>query len=135
MLNKTLRKIAKKAGFVFWGNESWGPGKNKIDWSAEYGNEFDEYNRLLREKIVKAITREFPNDSNSNYFLEGYDTAMSDAVVIVNDLLRDKDQDIDYKQQRDHLQAKLDSLMFEYCPEDMTIEQKETWAKNQWPLL
>lgn len=29
------------------------------------------------------------------------------------------------------LQAKLDRLMFEYCPEDMTAEQVETWAKHQ----
>lgn len=29
------------------------------------------------------------------------------------------------------LQAKLDRLMFEYCPEDMTAEQVETWEKHQ----
>lgn len=30
-----------------------------------------------------------------------------------------------------HNQAKIDSLMLEYCPEEMTGEQKATWAKHQ----
>jgi hypothetical protein len=29
------------------------------------------------------------------------------------------------------LQAKLDRLMFEYCPEDMTKEQVNKWGKHQ----
>ena len=31
------------------------------------------------------------------------------------------------------LQAQIDMLMLEYCPEEMTPEQKETWAKHQVP--
>ena len=31
------------------------------------------------------------------------------------------------------LQAKIDSLMFEYCPDEMTKEQKEEWGRNQMP--
>ena len=29
------------------------------------------------------------------------------------------------------LQAKIDSLMLEYCPNKMAQEQKENWAKHQ----
>ena len=29
------------------------------------------------------------------------------------------------------LQAKIDSLMLEFCPEDMTPEQMERWKENQ----
>ena len=32
-----------------------------------------------------------------------------------------------------HLQAKIDSLMLEYCPEDMTAEQVAEWEKHQVP--
>ena len=31
-------------------------------------------------------------------------------------------------------QAKIDGLMFEYCPEDMTTEQIDEWAKHQRPV-
>jgi len=29
------------------------------------------------------------------------------------------------------LQAKIDELMLEYCPEDMTESQLKTWGENQ----
>ena len=31
------------------------------------------------------------------------------------------------------LQAKIDRLMLEYCPDEMTQEQLNEWAKNQKP--
>ena len=31
------------------------------------------------------------------------------------------------------LQAKIDALMLEYCPDEMTPEQLNGWAKNQKP--
>lgn len=37
--------------------------------------------------------------------------------------------------ERDALQAKLDRLMLEYCPEEMTPEQLANWAKHQRPVL
>lgn len=33
--------------------------------------------------------------------------------------------------ERDELQAKVDALMFEYCPDEMTPEQKDNWARSQ----
>lgn len=38
------------------------------------------------------------------------------------------------KQVWDHQQAKIDELMMEYCPEEMTEEQVQEWKKNQKPL-
>jgi len=31
-------------------------------------------------------------------------------------------------------QAKIDALMFEYCPDEMTTEQTDEWAKHQRPV-
>lgn len=35
--------------------------------------------------------------------------------------------------QVDALQAKVDALMLEFCPDEMSEEQKETWARHQRP--
>jgi hypothetical protein len=32
------------------------------------------------------------------------------------------------------LQARIDALMLEYCPKEMTAEQLEEWAKHQAPV-
>jgi hypothetical protein len=32
------------------------------------------------------------------------------------------------------LQAKLDRVMLEYCPDEMTQKQKDTWVINQRPV-
>lgn len=34
----------------------------------------------------------------------------------------------------DALQVKIDTLMFEYCPEEMTPEQVDEWGKAQRPV-
>ena len=33
----------------------------------------------------------------------------------------------------DQLEYKIDELMLEYCPDEMTKEQMENWAKHQVP--
>jgi len=33
----------------------------------------------------------------------------------------------------EELQAKVDALMLEYCPDEMTAAQKENWARHQEP--
>lgn len=35
------------------------------------------------------------------------------------------------KRRIEYLQSRIDSLMLEFCPEDMTKEQLENWKKNQ----
>ena len=36
--------------------------------------------------------------------------------------------------ERDALQSRLDWVMLEYCPEEMTNEQFEEWARHQKPV-
>jgi hypothetical protein len=36
-----------------------------------------------------------------------------------------------WKAKAESLQAKVDALMLEYCPEEMTPEQKANWAAHQ----
>lgn len=33
------------------------------------------------------------------------------------------------------MQAKIDALMLEFCPDEMTAKQKDNWAKHQVPAL
>lgn len=35
---------------------------------------------------------------------------------------------------QDEKQAKIDALMLEYCPDEMTPEQTEEWGRNQRPV-
>lgn len=46
-MNPKIKEIAEEAGFVFWQDESWGPGPGHIDWSAIYDKEFQKYTELL----------------------------------------------------------------------------------------
>lgn len=41
------------------------------------------------------------------------------------------DEAIALEQELDALQAKLDAVMLEYCPDEMTQEQTEKWASSQ----
>lgn len=36
--------------------------------------------------------------------------------------------------ERNALQARIDALMLEYCPNDMSVEQREEWARHQVPV-
>lgn len=52
-MNDTMKKIAKKAGFIFWQKESWKPKDGQIDWSCNYDKEFEKYSKLLIEETIK----------------------------------------------------------------------------------
>ena len=54
-MNDTMKKLAIEAGFVFWNNESHGPGPDNIDWSCDYSNEFDRYSKLLVQQTIKEL--------------------------------------------------------------------------------
>lgn len=43
----------------------------------------------------------------------------------------DKDIEEMHKAETDALQAKIDALMLEYCPDEMTEEQLEEYERNQ----
>lgn len=52
-MNEKLQKLAKKAGFEMWGNESWRPEGQVVDWASDYDKEL--------EKLFKLIVKECAN--------------------------------------------------------------------------
>ncbi len=58
IMNNVITKLLEEAGFVFWENESWGPGPGHIDWSSNYDLEIAEFVKLLtaehRQTLVDA---------------------------------------------------------------------------------
>lgn len=44
------------------------------------------------------------------------------------------DEIVRLRAERDALQARVDALMQEYCPDEMTREQRATWAAHQQPV-
>ena len=54
-MNPKIKEIAEEAGFVFWQDESWGPGPGHIDWSAIYDKEFQSYTELLINECVNVM--------------------------------------------------------------------------------
>jgi len=52
-MNEVIKKLAKEAGFVFWGKEPWGPGEGHIDWSSNYDKELAKFAELLRKEYAK----------------------------------------------------------------------------------
>ena len=60
-LSPRFKALARECGFVFWGDEHWGPGPGNIDWGCDYTQEFEHYSRelvtwtceLMRQEIVR----------------------------------------------------------------------------------
>lgn len=52
-MNERIKELAQESGFVFWGDESWGPGKGHIDWSSNYDEELVKFAELLKEEYAK----------------------------------------------------------------------------------
>lgn len=46
-MNVQLQKLAKKAGFEFWGDESWRPPGQEVDWSSDYDKELERLYLLI----------------------------------------------------------------------------------------
>ena len=54
-INNKIKELAKKAEFVFWKDEAWGPGEGHIDWSSNYDNELNKFAELIvRECALTA---------------------------------------------------------------------------------
>lgn len=51
-MNKKIRKLMGKAGFVFWGDEPWKPAGAVVDWSCDYDKEMKKFTELLVEDIA-----------------------------------------------------------------------------------
>jgi hypothetical protein len=58
-MNKKIRKLAEKAGFIFWKDEEWKPDGELIDWSCYYDNELVKFAELVRaderEKCAEMV--------------------------------------------------------------------------------
>ena len=52
-MSPDIKELAKKAGFVFWGKEPWGPGEGNIDWSSNYDKELKKFAKLVRKEYAK----------------------------------------------------------------------------------
>lgn len=55
-MKKQVRKLAKKAGFVFWDKDAgWGPGPKHIDWSCDYTKELQKLVELIVTDCADTI--------------------------------------------------------------------------------
>lgn len=64
-MNKRFSKLAKKSGFVFWGNESWKPEGATIDWGSSYDEEIERFADLIIKKAIKVARKQheqYPED-------------------------------------------------------------------------
>jgi len=63
--------------------------------------------------------------------------ASNELDKVTNELVQSLRYSLDiaeeYKAIAESNQAKIDELMLEYCPDEMTAEQLEEWAKHQQP--
>jgi len=50
-MNENVKNLAKRAGFVLWGNEDWNPG-DVIDWASRYDEQFIKYTQLLVHEVL-----------------------------------------------------------------------------------
>ena len=53
-MNDKIQKLAEQAGFLFWGDELWGPGPGNIDWSCDYSVEFNTFVGLLVQECSQV---------------------------------------------------------------------------------
>ena len=60
MNNKKIKKLAEKAGFIYWQDETWGPGPDFIDWSSNYDNELAKYTELVVRKCAEIADKAEP---------------------------------------------------------------------------
>lgn len=53
-MNEKVKKLAEKAGFVFWDDEDYNPGEF-IDWASNYDREFIDYTDILVKDVFEQI--------------------------------------------------------------------------------
>jgi hypothetical protein len=54
-MDKKIKDFAKKAGFVMWSNETWGPGAGHIDWAGPYDKELEKFYELVVRECAKEV--------------------------------------------------------------------------------
>ncbi len=73
------------------------------------------------------------NESLFNIYWEDIEDISADQGVNIDSKYPVK-VTIDLARKAMVLQAQIDRLMLEYCQEEMTIEQKDNWARYQVPV-
>ena len=63
-MKKKIKKLARKAGFVIWGDEPWGPGKGNIDWSCDYDKELKKFAHLIVMECAEIAGKAEPYRSD-----------------------------------------------------------------------
>lgn len=83
-MNKHVKKLAKKAGFVFWDKDAdWGPGPDHIDWSCDYDKEL--------EKLVKLIVTDCADTiENMKFTTEGPSSEVKYQRVLAANAILEK---------------------------------------------
>ena len=69
-MNKKTMELAKQAGFVFWEDESWGPGSEYIDWSTDYDKELEKLVELVVQECAKSVQH-----------IKAWDTNLGEIIV------------------------------------------------------
>jgi hypothetical protein len=82
-MNENVKAIAKRAGFVLWGNEEWNPG-DVIDWASRYDDEFVRYTQLLVQEVLEL------NEAGTDV-LSYYGIAASDGKESIDVELSDEE--------------------------------------------
>jgi hypothetical protein len=84
--------------------------------------------KTLEEWILPRTAEEYANMAPKGFnwnevgcYAHGYETARKEIAPLI-------------KVELEWMQCKIDALMLEYCPEDMTEEQIENWKKHQKPV-
>lgn len=62
------------------------------------------------------------------------DAALSANVIFKKREAENMEREFVMEQQRDAARARVDALMQEYCPGEMTPEQRAEWAAHQQPV-
>lgn len=52
-MDDKIIELAKKAGFIFWGNEHWRAEGQYIDWSSDYDDDLVRFYHLVIEDYKK----------------------------------------------------------------------------------
>lgn len=76
-MNKRIKKLASKAGFVMWKDECYRPEGAVVDWAADYDEELEEFANLIVAKAIKRI-----NKSLKTLDIGGITSTYEDGMVM-----------------------------------------------------
>lgn len=91
----------------------------------------------IRTKITDIVDRLQHVYVSTSEIISVFKEASNELDKVTNELVQSLRYSLDiaeeYKSIAESNQSKIDELMLEYCPDEMTAEQLEEWAKHQQP--